>query len=361
MNKKFRLLGRLILFTLPFSVFVAVYAITDPYMVLYDYSNYNKNYYINKNRDYISTEMFMINSKKYDYDSFIFGSSTALYLPPSIWAEYIDTENEIFSFDASGERLEGIWSKVKYLDNSGVEIKNALISLETITFTNFVNNIAIYMKHYEVFPSSKLNFQYLSFLNFCDLRFLVALIHYKITGEFHSYMDQFLVFEKYEYNSITNEFCNSGIIEELKKDSIHYYEKRLNRFPQQSGYSVEETEKITSDHIEMLNEINNIFTRHKTNLRVIICPTFNQRKFNQNDLNVLKSIFGEQHVFDFTGINRFTNNKSMYYDEFHFKKYLGKELLDSVYSNHPVKLDDRQPQFRLGTIEEKVNDVFEKF
>lgn len=334
MNKKFRLFGRLILFTLPFLVFVAVYAVIDPYMVLHTYSDYNKNYFINKNRDFVSTEMFMKNSKTYKFDSFIFGSSTALYIPPSLWSNYIETENEIFSFDASGERLTGVWSKVKYLDQTGVHIENAIVSLENTTFTKFINTIPIFMKHYKVYPSSKLNFQYLSFLNFCDIRFLVALTHYKLTGKFYSYMDQFLVFEPYAYDPITNEFYNLGILEEFKRDSIHYYEVRQDKFQQQSGNLVEESDQFTQEHVKMLNDLNSIFAKHDTDFRIIICPTFNQRKFNHNNLAILKSIFGEQNVFDFTGINRFTMDKSMYYDEFHFKKYLGKELLDSIYFNH---------------------------
>ncbi|MDZ7634147.1 MAG: hypothetical protein U5L72_06775 [Bacteroidales bacterium] len=178
---KLKLLVRILLFALPFIILTAIYAIADPYMVLYNYSDYNKNFYINKNRDYVSSEMFMRNSRMYEYDSFIFGSSTSLFIPPSLWTNYIETENNIFSFDASRERLPGIWSKVKYRDEKGVQIKNAIVNLENKTFTEFVNNIPLYMKHYEVYPSSKLYFQYASFLNFCDLRFLYVLGQYKIS------------------------------------------------------------------------------------------------------------------------------------------------------------------------------------
>jgi hypothetical protein len=337
MNKKLRLFGRLILFALPFSVFVVVYAVTDPYMVLYKYNDYNRNYYINKNRDYVSTEMFLRNSGKYDFDSFIFGSSTSMFIPPSLWGNYIETDNYVFSFDASRERLQGIWSKVKYLDQNGIHIKNSIVILESKTFTEFVNNIPLFMKHYEVYPSSKLYFQYAYFLNFCDLRFLVALGHYRLTEKFHPYMSEFLVSEPYSYDTVTNEFYNPGIMDELKRDSIGYYEARKDNFPPRSGTFIEEAEKLTPEHVEMLNEIRDIFVRHQTDYRIIICPTYNQREFNHKDLKVLKSVFGEQTVFDFTGINRFTEEKSMYYDEFHFKELLGKEMLDSVYTNQAIK------------------------
>lgn len=332
MDKRLILFGRIILFSLPFIILTAIYVITDPYMVLHKYSDYNRDYFINKNRDYVSSEMFMKNSEKYTYDSFIFGSSTSLFIPPSLWRNYIETENTVFSFDASRERLAGIWSKVKYLDKSGVHIKNAIVNLENKTFTEFVNNVPLYMKHYEVYPSSKLYFQYASFLNFCDLRFLGSLIHYKISKKFLPYMNEFLVFESYSYDTVTNEFYNHGIMDEFKRDSVNYYEIREENFPQRANSPVEELTKFTPDHIKMLKEINEVFVRHNTDFRIIICPTYNQRKFNHNDLSVLKSVFGEDKIFDFTGINRFTEEKSMFYDEFHFKKYLGKELLDSVYT-----------------------------
>ncbi|MDZ7634148.1 MAG: hypothetical protein U5L72_06780 [Bacteroidales bacterium] len=143
-------------------------------------------------------------------------------------------------------------------------------------------------------------------------------------------MSEFLVSEPYSYDTVSNEFYNQGIIDEFKRDSANYYEVRKDKFPQRTGSPLEEMAKFTPDHILMLKEINEVFVRHETDFKVIICPTYNQREFNHNDLSVLKSVFGDQTVFDFTGINRFTEEKSMYYDEFHFKKYLGKEILDSV-------------------------------
>jgi len=332
MNRELILLKKIILFLSPFIIMTVVYIIIDPYMVIYNYADYNKNYFINKNRDFVSTEMFIKNSKERNYDSFIFGSSTSLFTPPSIWSKYIETENNIYSFDASRERLTGIWSKVKYLDEHDVKIKNALVNLESKTFMEFVNNVPLYSKHYKVYPSSSMYFQYASFLNFCDLRFVFALVHFKLSNQFFPYMNDFLVSEPYYYDTVTNEYNNIGILDGFKKDSVSYYEVRKGNFPKRSGKPLEENSKIETYHIQMLNEIRDIFSMHNTDYKILICPTYNQIEFNHSDLSVIKAIFGDENVFDFTGINRFTEDKSMYYDEFHFKKYLGKELLDSAYS-----------------------------
>lgn len=337
MKTMLNLLGRIVLFCSPFIVLTIVYIFSDPYMIIHDYENYNKNFFINKNRDFVSTEMFIKNSKKYQYDSFIFGSSTSLFIPPSLWTNYIKTGNRIYSFDASRERLEGIWSKIQYLDKNGNKISYALVNIESKTFTEFVNNVPLYMKHPEVYPSSRFYIHYASFLNFCDLRFLFALSHYKLTNHFHQYMSEFLVSESYAYDTVSNEFYNKGILDLFKRDSIAYYEERSDNFPLRSGNRQEEAQKLNSDQIRMLEEIQEIFSRNNTDYKIIVCPTYNQREFNHRDLFLIQSIFGNENVFDFTGINRFTEDKAYYYDEFHFKKYLGKELLDSVYSSSEMR------------------------
>lgn len=150
-------------------------------------------------------------------------------------------------------------------------------------------------------------------------------------------MSEFLVSESYAYDTVSNEFYNKGILDLFKRDSIAYYEERSDNFPLRSGNRQEEAQKLNSDQIRMLEEIQEIFSRNNTDYKIIVCPTYNQREFNHRDLFLIQSIFGNENVFDFTGINRFTEDKAYYYDEFHFKKYLGKELLDSVYSSSEMR------------------------
>lgn len=337
MNNMFLFLKRIFLFCIPFIVLVVIYIFSDPFMIINKYENYNYRFYIHKNRDFISTEMFIKNSKKYVYDSFIFGSSTALFISPSIWKNYINTTNKIFSLDASGENIVGIWSKIRYLKKNDHKIHFALVTLESNTFTRFINNVPIYMKHYKVYPSSWFQFQYGSFLNFLDLRFLVALIHYKTSNQFYPYMAEFLDTEPYYYDTITNEYYNTGIINELKQDSLNYYEKRKNKFPLRSGEYLEENSKINMEQIQMLNEIKEIFDENKTDYRIVVCPSYDQIAFNKKDLTVIQNIFNKENVFDFSGINEFTGVKSNFYDVTHFKKYVGKELLNVMYSNATVR------------------------
>jgi hypothetical protein len=62
-------------------------------MVLYDYDHFNRQPHIHKNRDYVSTEMFIKNSGEYEYDSYILGASKLLVHSLRVSGNYIETEN----------------------------------------------------------------------------------------------------------------------------------------------------------------------------------------------------------------------------------------------------------------------------
>ena len=133
------------------------------------------------------------------------------------------------------------------------------------------------------------------------------------------------------YDPITNEFHNTGVDQLLKTDSVKYYEDRSDRFPVRSGEYSEERRMSTSEHVQMLNEIKAILDKNNTNYKVLICPLYNQVTYNREDLKLTETVFGKENVTDFTGINRFTQEKSNFYDATHFKKFVGKQMLDSAY------------------------------
>lgn len=325
-------LKRMLLFSLPLFLLLGGYLILDPFKVLYSYDNYYVNTCISKNRDYISSETFIRNVRKYHYDSFIFGASTSLFIPPSLWGNYISTSNYIFSFDASSENIIGIWSKIKYLHEHNIQLKNVLLVFDTgVTFDRFNNQGHVFMKDYNVYKSSKFNFHYESLLSFLNFNFLVSLFHYKISGEFHQYMNGVLDNSQMNFDLITNELIYSSAIEELKTDSLKYYEDHKKLFTERSGLPTSMYSQINSDYIIKLQEINEIFINDNTNFRIIIAPLYNQISFNESDLATLKSIFGEDFVFDFSGINEYTEKVSNYYDNTHFKHYIGLELLTKAY------------------------------
>jgi hypothetical protein len=144
-------------------------------------------------------------------------------------------------------------------------------------------------------------------------------------------MNKILESQPYHYDTITNEYFNTGILEELKTDSVAYYSKRKDRFPQRNGLYVEADSVIDVNEVSMLNEIKSIFLADSTSFKILICPSYDQIAFNRSDKEILEAIFGSTNVFDFSGINTFTEEKSNFYDALHFKKYVSREFFQIMY------------------------------
>jgi hypothetical protein len=277
--------------------------------------------------------MYINNWEKQGYDSFIFGSSTALFVTPLIWKNYLDTSSHVFSFDASRENIIGIWSKIKYIDHNNQAIKNALFVIDyDKAFSKLETDNVLFTKHHRIYPSSWFDFQAKNFLNFLNPFFLRALISFQITNEFKPFMAEFLIDETSYIDPVTNEFHSISVTEELKHDSIRYYEARKLKFPARKGSFSEYRSQINDNHMIMLKEIKEIFDRNKTIYKIIIAPNYEEISFSRADLDVLNSVFGKENVYDFTGVNRFSEDMSNFYDGLHFKTYVGKQLLDITYA-----------------------------
>jgi len=324
---------RVLYFLAPFLIVFIAYIVIDPFMVIYKYPDFNKRAFIPKNRDFVSSEVYMMNREKEQYNSFIFGSSTALFLRPSIWKHYLPDSAKVFSFDASRENIAGIWSKIRYIDNKNEPIRNAVFVLDyNYAFDRLDRENVLFVKHPVIFHTSWYDFQYKNFLKVFDLNFMYSLITYSITREFKPYMSDCLLNERSRIDPVTNEYTNFSIQEELDNDSIGYYEIRKDRFPVRSGQRCEYRQQITEKHKKMLKEIKSIFDKNATEYKIIIAPNYLQVSFNGKDLETLRSVFGEENIFDFTGINSISEEKSNFYDGLHFKPYVGEQMLDSAYN-----------------------------
>jgi hypothetical protein len=60
---------------------------------------------------------------------------------------------------------------------------------------------------------------------------------------------------------------------------------------------------------------------------------FEQMNWNPKDLNFLKNLFGS-NLYDYSGINEFTNNKLNYYESSHFRPVVGDKILNSIYNSN---------------------------
>jgi hypothetical protein len=307
------------------------YVYFDPFMVVKTYSNYSYSEVI-PNRDYVSTEMFIKNSKRYNYNSFILGSSRTLGFQPKTWKKYLDRNDSPFSFDASGESIYGIYTKLRYLDSIHQPLKNVLIILcRDATFwtsENPINHLGI--KHPTTSRESRYDFHMTFFNAYLDPEFLHYFYQFKMTNTYLPSMKRHIEFRKIEYDSITNEICILDQEKEITETPIKYYEKRDNLFYKRNGEQIDTMERINSKQLMMLAEIKAILDRNKTNYKVILSPLYEQIKFSSEDFYTLKTLFKE-NLFDFTGKNKFTDSKINFYEDSHFRPIVGESIMDSIY------------------------------
>ncbi|MCF8429431.1 MAG: hypothetical protein K9G64_04800 [Bacteroidia bacterium] len=330
---------KILLFTVPFLLMLVFYIALDPFKVVKKYDNFfdtNANGRVALNKDFISTTNFDNQYKNEKYNSFIFGNSRSIFYQVSDWKKFIDSNSQCYHFDASGECIYAIHKKVKYIDSKGLKIKNVILVLDYTTLIQYKPKSG----HLFVIPPQLVNnrniltFHFEALKAFLSPKFLLAYIDYKISGKVKPYMtaDYLIEDSPIWYESKTNEIRFSTFEKMIaagtfytadKKKIFSERDKNLNLYP----ISISKSQKF------MLKEIYDIFKKHGTNYKIIINPLYNQTKFNEQDLIFLKEIFGKEKVFDFSGINKITNDFNNYYETEHYRPTVALEIMKEIYKD----------------------------
>lgn len=316
---------------IPSLTLFSLYIHFDPFRVLRHYNDYSYPYVI-PNRDYISTTMFINNYKKYNYNSFILGSSRTFAFRPNSWRNYLSDNDIPFMFDASAESIYGIYTKLKYIDSINVEIKNALIILcRDASFSYSENHKGhLFIKHPATSGESSLSFQ-LAFLKaYFSPKFLINFYSYKFLGRYKSFMSGYIENRKITFDTLTNEINIIDQETEIINHPSEYYAMRKELFYERIGEKTDSIQRITKKQIFMLKEIKRILEKNNTNYKIILSPLYEQIKFNPTDLNLLRNEFGN-NLFDFSGKNSFTDNKINFYETSHFRPSVGDSILKIIY------------------------------
>jgi hypothetical protein len=308
------------------------YIYYDPFKVLKSYSDYSYPFVV-PNRDYISTENFYNNNNKYNYNSFIFGSSRTLGFRPNSWAEYLPDGASTFMFDASGETVYGIYTKLKFLDSIHNNIDNVLIVLcRDVSFNNSLNlNGHLFIKDPRTTGESKFYFQLAFFKAYLSTHFLYSFYSYTFSKHFEPFMAGYIENRKITYDTITNEINILDQEEEISKKANDYYRKRMEVFYKRPLIECTDSlQRIDNHYSLMLSGIKNILEKNSTNYKVVLSPLYEQIKFNEADFAILKKIFGK-HLYDFSGKNFFTDSISNYYEASHFRPFVGDSIFKLIY------------------------------
>ncbi|MCR9064958.1 MAG: hypothetical protein NXI00_13380 [Cytophagales bacterium] len=332
MKKDFlRLVKNILLFGSPVLLLAVSYFIFDPFHVLKHYESYPDNYLKSYNRNRISTQIFLNNNDSLQYRSFIFGSSRSSVFYTQDWANYIKDEYA-YHFDASNEDITGIYQKLMFINEQGNPIDNALIILDGESFNPYVDhdNSIIHIRDWRWSGENRFLYHLTFFKAFFKDLYFIKYFDTLISQEYKDYMYGSFENKHMLYTPINNDFIFQGYIDQIKEDSLGYYSRDL-------FYERDEQEEMNPVYIDeeeelrMLKEIKSLFDQKKTNYKIVFGPGYDQKKLHNEDLEKVKEIFGTDKVFDYTGQNKFTSSLSNFYEIYHYKPLVAREIMDSIY------------------------------
>lgn len=321
------------LLSAPILFIVMLYLIFDPFKVLYTYSSYfnsNEPCYVTLNRDYVSTETFIQNYPTYKYDSFIFGNSRSLFYEMEDWKKHI-TSDRCFHFDASSETVYGIYRKIIFLKENNIPIKNALIILDASALYEISDSRGhLFIKHPKLSGRDKYSFQLEFFRAFCTPNFLKTYTQFR----FFDIKSSMLDYHIWNYNSINNELKSAYDEKQIQEDEGRYYRKKERIFYKRDTIQSYSPPMIGARAEKMWYEISEKLKKDSAIYKIIISPLYDQKKINVSDLNILKKVFEEKNIYDYSGINEITNNVCNYYETSHYRPHITKLIIDEVYKNN---------------------------
>lgn len=338
---QFSLIGLIYIF-----IVGTLYLYFDPFKVLYDYESFYESdgkAVVTLDKDYVSTTTFIKNSEKINYNSFIFGNSRSIFYQVSDWKKHLNKNAICYHFDASGESLWAINKKVAFIDENENKIENMLLILDYSTLiqdkpqSGHLNIISPAL----VYNSNIIEFHKTFFLAFLTPKFFYAFLDFKVSNQFKPYMKEGNLLDDTSgtYDNITNEF-RADHSENLIQENKYYTPQKLSEFYERDTIQRYSPKCIYDSQKNILDNISSITKKHNTQVKVIINPLYDQLKINESDLKYLKTLFGD-NVFDFSGINTFTNDYKNYYESSHYRPHIAREIMEIVYDEHKARMHNK--------------------
>ena len=331
-----------ILLLVPLLLLVAVYFVTDPYKTLRPFS---LTYFDSTNRDYLSSELFLLNYPEQKYDSFIFGSSRGCGINTYHWLKYLPDGSKQFLFQAWSETITGIDQKVSYIDEHHGDLKNAIVLIDIPgSFSKSqLSTKALSIKNPRFSHQSHLLYQSILFFDFLQkpsqwVRAVKGCIHPQVP-----YVG---------FDIVTNDWIRNNRERDLEsipeRDSL----SNLNRNAKAALFKdyvnnpnaviPAGKDLIDESMLCVLNHIHEVFQRQKTDYRIVITPGYCYKypAISSRDISILKSVFGENNVYDYSGRLDITSDYNSFSDPNHFGLRIGWLIIEEIYN--PIDLANKK-------------------
>lgn len=317
----------------PVLIVLAIYAVMDPFKVLYHYDSYYPKdgvQHVTLNNDFTTVQAYLDGYKKYGYDTYIFGNSKGLIFHTDKLQQHIPG-GKIFQFSVSNEGLFGVESKLRLIDSLGGEIKHVLLVLDDPLY-KLDKELPAFPKHPLLSSKSMLTFQVNNVKGFFEKDFLIPYLKMIATGEVdNTFFVSGLDNKRCAYDVATNDLKYPDLDPSIDADTTTYYTKRSKIFylrPPEQKYAAQH---LKATHIAQLRNIKRILDKHHADYKIVITPQYNQLKPEPHDYAILQQILGAEHFYDFSGINDITNDRHNYYENVHFRPFIANRIMDSIY------------------------------
>ena len=251
------------------------------------------------------------------------------------WKTYLPSDARPFIFQAWSETLTGIELKMDYLDNNNVPIDNALIMLDIPGAFDKVqlSKDALSVKHFLFTDKSRFAYNAVQFFNFIQKPSVwlssvrKSLKHINEPCCSDTISNDWDKGNKFSFDKVPNQ-------DSLRDCSEISRQTFFAKISHRGNDEIEVSEPLITEASEcQLCHLKSIFESNGTDYYLILTPAYcyTNPAVNPRDLAKLKTIFGENRVFDFTGKNSMTEDYNNFTDPNHFGQRVGWMILEEVY------------------------------
>lgn len=314
---------------LPLLLLSIYYYLTDPFKVIHRYEKYDQPGFV-LNSNVVGWNTYLNNKDTVNFNSFILGNSCTMAFKCTEWEKYLDNDDRAIRLFGPAESLTAMYYKLRALDEAGADIKNLLLILDYSVFNQTVHRYnVVHILPPDISGDSDFDFQACFIKTFLTPKFFISYLDYNLFHKYRRYMHGVINPYKSTLNGINCDFYNPLELE-IEKKKEQYWIDHLNNFKTKKALGIELSQIISITAKGTLEDIAAICNRHNTNIKVIITPNFYRQKLNKEDVNILESIFGAEHVWDFSKDDAYSE-KVYFYEKTHFRPLLGEVLMKKIY------------------------------
>ena len=328
-----RFIVRTLVFLVPIFIIPAIMIIADPFRIWFEYDDYYSGHQIGLNTDAICFKIYNKNKDREKFDSFIMGSSRSQAFKVQDWKSHV-SESSSFHFSASGEGIYGILKKLEYLDEHKVSINNLLLILDESCLLYNKNKKGYLFITPPAFSKESKKEYYKTFLKASlDFDFMKAYFDYRFSKKLKPYMNRHISKLQLSGNYVNGDVWYDTYDASIAKDSVKYYSSLITQgvVYDRAKSKNKKYPRMSDIEKEQLRSIMKILQKHNTNYKIVISPLYDQNPMQKDRLLFLNNLFGRAHVYDYSGINQYTEPIGNFYERSHYRPHVAKSILEEIY------------------------------